>query len=862
MKTQKIREKFAKFFHDNNHQKVSSSSLIPYNDNTLLFTNAGMNQFKDYFIGKSIPSNKRAFSLQKCVRAGGKHNDLDNVGHTARHHTFFEMLGNFSFGDYFKEEAIQYAWDFLTQELLLPKEKLYVTVHTSDEEAFNIWHKKIGIPSKRLFKRGDTDNFWEMGEFGPCGPCSEIFFDHGEKFSQKKSQKNLLDDEFRYVEIWNLVFMQFEKTPQGQHALPNPCVDTGMGLERIASCLQNVYWNYDTDGFKEIISAIEDITKKNYHNQKYAGNIRVVADHIRSCTMLLTDGVIPSNEGRGYVLRRIIRRASRNLKKLDMHEAILHKLVPVVFKQLGQEYPQNNANQKVAEEFLYSEENKFLETLDQGLKFLKDAIKNNIVEGTLSGKSAFKLYDTYGFPLDLTETILAEKNLKVDIRGFNESMQIRKNEGRKSWKGHQNINNDIFHKVKEENGTTRFVGYDTLNTKSKLLDIIDVGNQKGLVFDITPFYGESGGQVGDSGEIWDNENKLVEILDTQIPIEGLYVHYCNDANSLKKGKEYQLFVDKQRRQLTARNHSATHLLQAALIKILGKHVQQAGSHVNAERLRFDFTHMKAISHQEIDAIGNLVNEQIQASLPVEAAIMNLDEAINQGATALFGEKYGDQVRVLKMGTFSTELCGGTHVCRTEEIGIFDLISESSLSSGVRRIEAVTSTHAIQRLMERSQYLKEIEKLTLTKENSTVKKIQELCLNIKDQQKQIQEIRNQVYSVKSNELFSKPTLLKNGISFISAKAPENSDLRKVSDLFADKFNKGVLLLYAEKKGKLSVLLRATKNLKSIQCNQILQEALLAIDGKGGGQTYMAQGSGNIDGVESLIKRVRSLLEPSS
>ncbi len=861
MQTQQIREKFAKFFQEHNHQKVNSSSLIPHNDKTLLFTNAGMNQFKDYFTGKDRPPHKRAFSLQKCVRAGGKHNDLDNVGHTARHHTFFEMLGNFSFGDYFKNEAIHLAWNFLTRELSLPKEKLYITVHTSDDEAFKIWSKDIGIPNTRLFKKGDRDNFWEMGEFGPCGPCSEIFFDHGEKFAEKKSQHNILDDESRYVEIWNLVFMQFEKNRQGQHGLPRPCVDTGMGLERIAACLQNVYWNYDTDGFKTIIHAIENLAQKDYHNQKYAGSIRVVADHIRACTMLLTDRVIPSNEGRGYVLRRIIRRAIRHLKKLDVHEAALYKLIPVALEQLGKEYPQNVANQAMAEKFLQLEENKFLETLDQGLKFLKDAIKNDVVQGTLPGKSAFKLYDTYGFPLDLTETILLEKNIKIDTAGFNKSMEARRNEGRKSWKGHTNVDDKIFHNIKQEKGATRFIGYDALTSKSKLLDIVDIGDKKGLIFNITPFYGESGGQVGDIGEIWSDSSKIAEISDTQIPVEGLYVHYTENTDSLTKGKEYQLRVDQRKRQLTARNHSATHLLQAALIKILGEHVKQAGSNVNSERLRFDFTHMQAMSPQEILAVENLVNEQIQEALPVEMAMMGLNEAIGQGAVALFDEKYGNQVRVLKMGNFSIELCGGTHVSCTEEIGLFNLVAESSLSSGVRRIEAVTSIEATRRLTRRNQYFKEIELLTATKEDTAVNKVQQLYQNIRNKQREIQEINAQLDSIKSNDLFARPSSFKNGISFVVTEAPENSDLQKLSDLFVNKFKKGILLLHSKRKGKLSVLLRATKNIESLKCNLILQKALHTIDGKGGGRPYMAQGSGNADSTEFFIKQIRSLIEAS-
>ncbi len=865
MNVQEIREKFSEFFQKNGHEKVSSSSLIPHNDDTLLFANAGMNQFKDYFTGKTTPPYKRAYSIQKCVRAGGKHNDLNNVGFTARHHTFFEMLGNFSFGDYFKKEAIQLAWAFLTQELKIPQNKLYITVHHTDDEAFKIWHQDIEIPIDRIFKKDDKDNFWEMGEFGPCGPCSEIFFDHGQDFAtpgfQPKKNQDILDDELRYVEIWNLVFMQFEKTPQGRHPLPNPCIDTGMGLERIAACLQNVYWNYDTDGFQEIRKAIENLTNTSYQNPKYTGSIRVIADHIRSSTMLITDGVIPSNEGRGYVLRRIIRRAIRHLKELGAKDISFYKLVPIVLKQLGKEYPQNLANQEMAEKFLHLEEKKFLETLDQGLKFLKNAIEKDVIKGTLRGDSAFKLYDTYGFPLDLTETILAEKKLNVDISGFNKAMQNRKEESRKSWKGGQLIDNKIFHQIREKRGATQFVGYDSLITKGKLLEIVESSEQKALIFDTTAFYGESGGQVGDIGEIREDGIKIADISDTQKLIDDLYIHYSKNADALEVGKKYELVVDKKNRLLTMRNHSATHLLQTALIKVLGNHVKQAGSHVGPMRLRFDFTHMQAISDEEINNIEKIVNEQIQTSLPIQASVMSMNEAMEKGAMALFGEKYGNQVRVLEMGKFSTELCGGTHISNTNEIGLFSIISESSLSSGVRRIEATTSETAINRLVQRSKYLKEIELITSTKGNHIVEKIQNLFNEIKNKQKQIQELKDKISSVKSDDLFSKPLTLKENIHFIATEAPIGSDLRKLSDLFVGKFEKGILLLHTKNKGKLSILLRATKNMKSIKCNEILKETLPLLNGRGGGRPDMAQGSGDLGDVESFTKKVQSLIELS-
>lgn len=860
MKSQEIRDRFSKFFEKANHLKHTSSPLIPINDDTLLFANAGMNQFKEFFTGKAHPSNKRAVTIQKCVRAGGKHNDLENVGFTARHHTFFEMLGNFSFGDYFKKEAIQLAWDFLTKELKLPGDRLYVTVHHSDDEAFNIWNKDMGLPVDHIYRKGDKDNFWEMGEYGPCGPCSEIYYDHGEKYAKPNFEpgpdQDILDDDLRYVEIWNLVFMQFEKTPEGQFKLPNPSIDTGMGLERLASILQGKYWNYDTDLFMPIIKKLESISGKSYTDSKYTNSFRVVADHIRSSTMLITDGAIPSNEGRGYVLRRIIRRAVRHLKLLEAKDGTFSELIPAVFEVLGSEYPQNQQNESLAKKFLALEEKKFRETLDNGLKFLEEAIKNQCVNGVLQGEAAFKLYDTYGFPLDLTEIILKEKNLNLDLAGFDKAMEQRKADSRKSWKSGNNVDNSVFNSSLEKNGVTNFVGYEHTEFESKLLDIIDLGESKGLIFNKSPFYAESGGQVGDVGHVFEGEIKLANIIDTQKPVDGLHVHISKDCDALEVGKTYRLKVDSASRNLTARNHSATHLLQSALIKVLGDHVKQAGSQVGPDRLRFDFTHPQQLTKDEIRSVENMVNNAIHASLQVSADLMSMDKAMAKGAMALFGEKYGDEVRVLTMGKFSTELCGGTHVKNTSEIGVFGIISEGALSSGVRRIEAVTSSTALNRLLNRSDFLKEVETQVSAKEDRVPEKVKDLFEEIKKLNREKNVLLEQIEGLRSQSLFDNVSKLSNGVHFKLCEVPESADLKKLADIFASKYHDGLLVLYSVKSDKFNAIVRTTTNL--FKASDILKKALEKAEGRGGGKPEMAQGSGSASKVNEFVNEVQNLI----
>lgn len=854
---QQIREKFANYFKKSGHEKVASSSLIPHNDKTLLFCNAGMNQFKDYFTGKATPPNRRAVSIQKCVRAGGKHNDLENVGHTSRHHTFFEMLGNFSFGDYFKEDAIKFAWEFLTVELKIPKDLLYVTVHYSDDEARKIWNEKVGLPLERIFTKGDKDNFWEMGEYGPCGPCSEIFFDHGEKYTDKDlvrlDPNDLLEDEKRYIEIWNLVFMQYEKTPEGRFSLPKPSIDTGAGLERVAAAIQGCYNNYNTDIFIPIMKKIEEISGKNYlakngEEEIHTAAFRVVADHIRSATMLITDGVIPSNEGRGYVLRRIIRRAIKYLNELGVKEISFYKLIPAVFESLGTEYPQNAGNAELASKLLELEERKFRETLENGIKFLNEAISKEVKNKILSGAAAFKLYDTYGFPVDLTEMYLLDQGLNLDHAGFEKAMQDQKELSRKSWKGAMDNSDKVFHAIKEKTGATHFTGYDHYRAEAKLVAVETFGDQKALVFDTTPFYGESGGQVGDIGTIMSGKNVIAHIDDTQKPVDGLFVHLSKDADALIIGETYTLAVDEHTRRLVMRNHSATHLLQAALIKVLGSHVKQAGSLVTAEKLRFDFTHLQAVTKEEIQKVEDLVNAQIQKGIDVAADTMNMDEAVKKGATALFGEKYGNIVRVLKMGEFSTELCGGTHVHNTGEIALITILSETSLATGIRRIEATTSETAVHFLSHRSLLLKKVETLFNDKEDKAITKIENLLKDLKEKQKEIEALKDKIQATESKDLFNNIESL-GGIDFAIIEAGIDNDLRKLSDLFVTKFQNGAIVLY-NKNG--AVLVRSAKGASKINAGEVLKEILPVINGRGGGKPDMAQGSGEA----ALVSKIKA------
>lgn len=866
MRAQEIRDAFSNYFIRQGHEKVKSSSLVPHNDNTLLFANAGMNQFKDYFTGKAVPANRRAVTIQKCVRAGGKHNDLENVGFTARHHTYFEMMGNFSFGDYFKKDAIKFAWELLTVDLKIPKEKLRVTVHDSDDEALNIWHKDMGVPLEWIFKLGDKSNFWEMGDVGPCGPCSEIFFDHGEARSTgTPAGCQEIDDEGRYVEIWNLVFMQFEKYRDGDEIkrkpLPKPSVDTGGGLERFAACLQGKYFNYDTDLFEPIMNAIGKLSGKNYYTDKsedVKSSFRVIADHIRASTMLITDGVIPSNDGRGYVLRRIIRRAVRHLELLGIKEISFYKLIPAVFESLGQEYPDNMANSALAEKLLKLEEEKFRKTLSTGLDLIKDELAALKPGQAFSGDVAFKLYDTFGFPLDLTEVILREKNLTLDSKAFDTAMAKQKELSKKSGKFKvQEDNLKLFYGIKEKNGETNFTGYSEMDTKAKLIEKVELNGVYHLIFDKTPFYGEGGGQEGDKGVVFGKEGKLATITDTQKPVDGLHDHLSEDADALEVGQEYTLKIDREARELTKRNHSATHLLQSALIKVLGNHVKQAGSSVGPERLRFDFTHSEALKPSEILQVEELVNSAVSRHLPVSADVMSKDAATKKGAMALFGEKYGDQVRVLTMGDFSTELCGGTHVSNTGDIGAFKVVVETSLASGVRRIEAITSSTAMEWLLKRSALLSELERDFGAKEEKVLEKIAALSTENRAKGKQIEALQEAAMAASVDSLF-KASGTTNGKDFFLAdvSAAGVSDLRSLANLFSDKHPQGVALILQTDGDRLTALMKAPKD--SIDCGKLLKETLPLMDGRGGGKPDMAQGSGIASKGDAFVAAVKKAL----
>lgn len=869
MRAQEIRNSFSNYFNKHGHIKHKSSSLVPHNDPTLLFANAGMNQFKDYFTGKANASDKRAVTIQKCVRAGGKHNDLENVGFTARHHTFFEMMGNFSFGDYFKVDAIKFAWELLTVELKIPQDKLLVTVHESDDEAYKIWNETMGIPTERIFRMGDATNFWEMGDVGPCGPCTEIFFDHGPERSLGVPEGlQEIDDEGRYVEIWNLVFMQFEKYMENgeikRKLLPKPSVDTGSGLERIAAVVQGKYFNYDTDIFEPIMKAVGKLTGLDYYattSEEIKSSFRVVADHIRSATMLITDGVIPANDGRGYVLRRIIRRAVRHLSLMGLNEISFYKLVASVFESLGEEYPDNAANASLAEKLLKLEEEKFRKTLDTGLNLINEEI-TKIKAGTkFSGEVAFKLYDTFGFPLDLTEVILREKNIGLDSAAFDEAMKKQKELSKKGSKFKaQDDHAKAFYTIKEKNGETQFVGYLQNEVEAKLLAIEEIGESSYLIFDKTPFYAEGGGQLGDKGAIYSGKVKLVDIHDTLKPVDGLFAHQTDEAGSLSIGESYTLRIDTHSRELTKRNHSATHLLQAALIKTVGDHIKQAGSSVGPDRLRFDFTHPEALKAEEIKMVEDMVNEAINSSLDVCAEIMSKDQASQKGAMALFGEKYGDEVRVLSMGDFSLELCGGTHVNNTFEIGLFKIIVETSLASGVRRIEAITSTTAIEYLNHRSALLAELERNFAVKEEKLLEKVYQTQTDIREKNKIIEALNDKLQNFESANLFDNQKSLSNGytLAMIEAAGADQNNLRKLSDIFVDKFPKGILFLYSKDSEKASFIFKTNKNNKDINCSTLIKDMLATLGGRGGGKPDLVQGSVPLNHIDELIQKLQGAL----
>ncbi|PAY86998.1 alanine--tRNA ligase [Shigella boydii] len=850
--TAEIRQAFLDFFHSKGHQVVASSSLVPHNDPTLLFTNAGMNQFKDVFLGLDKRNYSRATTSQRCVRAGGKHNDLENVGYTARHHTFFEMLGNFSFGDYFKHDAIQFAWELLTSEkwFALPKERLWVTVYESDDEAYEIWEKEVGIPRERIIRIGDnkgapyaSDNFWQMGDTGPCGPCTEIFYDHGDHIWGGPPGSPEEDGD-RYIEIWNIVFMQFNRQADGtMEPLPKPSVDTGMGLERIAAVLQHVNSNYDIDLFRTLIQAVAKVTGATDLSNK---SLRVIADHIRSCAFLIADGVMPSNENRGYVLRRIIRRAVRHGNMLGAKETFFYKLVGPLIDVMGSAGEDLKRQQAQVEQVLKTEEEQFARTLERGLALLDEELAK-LSGDTLDGETAFRLYDTYGFPVDLTADVCRERNIKVDEAGFEAAMEEQRRRAREA----SGFGADYNAMIRVDSAS-EFKGYDHLELNGKVtalfvdgkaVDAINAGQEAVVVLDQTPFYAESGGQVGDKGEL-KGANFSFAVEDTQKYGQAIGHIGKLAAGSLKVGDAVQADVDEARRARIRLNHSATHLMHAALRQVLGTHVSQKGSLVNDKVLRFDFSHNEAMKPEEIRAVEDLMNAQIRRNLPIETNIMDLEAAKAKGAMALFGEKYDERVRVLSMGDFSTELCGGTHASRTGDIGLFRIISESGTAAGVRRIEAVTGEGAIATVHADSDRLSEVAHLLKGDSNNLADKVRSVLERTRQLEKELQQLKEQAAAQESANLSSKAIDV-NGVKLLVSELSgvEPKMLRTMVDDLKNQLGSTIIVLATVAEGKVSLIAGVSKDVTDrVKAGELIGMVAQQVGGKGGGRPDMAQAGG--------------------
>lgn len=850
--TAEIRQAFLDFFHSKGHQVVASSSLVPHNDPTLLFTNAGMNQFKDVFLGLDKRNYSRATTAQRCVRAGGKHNDLENVGYTARHHTFFEMLGNFSFGDYFKQDAIKYAWELLTGEnwFALPKEKLWVTVYETDDEAFDIWANEVGVPRERIIRIGDnkgapfaSDNFWQMGDTGPCGPCTEIFFDHGDHIWGGPPGSPEEDGD-RYIEIWNIVFMQFNRQADGtMEPLPKPSVDTGMGLERIAAVLQHVNSNYDIDLFRDLIASVAKVTGATDLTNK---SLRVIADHIRSCAFLVADGVIPSNENRGYVLRRIIRRAIRHGNMLGAKDTFFWKLVAPLIDVMGSAGDELKQQQAQVEQVLKTEEEQFARTLERGLALLDEEL-SKLKGDTLDGETAFRLYDTYGFPVDLTADVCRERNIKVDEAGFEAAMEEQRRRARES----SGFGADYNAMIRVD-GASEFKGYDHLELNGKVtalfidgkaVDSVSAGQEAVVILDQTPFYAESGGQVGDKGEL-KGAGFSFAVSDTQKYGQAIGHIGKVASGSLKVGDAVQADVDEARRQRIRLNHSATHLMHAALRQVLGTHVAQKGSLVNDKALRFDFSHFEAMKPEEIRAVEDLVNAQIRRNLAIETNIMDIDAARASGAMALFGEKYDDRVRVLRMGDFSTELCGGTHAARTGDIGLFRITSESGTAAGVRRIEAVTGEGAMAILHAQSDQLNDIAQLLKGDSHNLGEKVRAALERTRQLEKELQQLKEQAAAQESANLSSKAEEV-NGIKLLVSELTgvEPKMLRTMVDDLKNQLGSTIVVLATVADGKVSLIAGVSKDVTDrVKAGELVGMVAQQVGGKGGGRPDMAQAGG--------------------
>ncbi len=845
MTSAQLRTAFLEFFRERGHAIQPSSSLIPGNDPTLLFTNAGMVQFKDVFLGRDHRDYNKAATSQRCVRAGGKHNDLENVGYTARHHTFFEMLGNFSFGDYFKKEAIHFAWDFLTKELEIPAEKLWITVFDEDSEAEKIWLDDVGVSPVRFSRIGAKDNFWSMGDVGPCGPCTEIFYDHGADIAGGPPGSPDEDGD-RYIEIWNLVFMQYDRSADGSLTpLPKPSVDTGMGLERIAAVLQGVHSNYEIDLFQKLLKAAAELAGTHDLTQS---SLRVIADHIRSCAFLIADGVMPSNEGRGYVVRRIIRRAIRHGYRLGIRDVFFYKLVAPLAEEMGEAFPELKAAQEQVERVLKKEEERFAETLEQGMKILEACVAK--MEGSvIPGDTVFQLYDTYGFPVDLTADFARENNLTVDHAGFETAMSAQRERARSASSFGADYDQDI-----KLDAQTEFTGYDHLDDqvhiiglykKGQPVDSLEDGEEGVVILDKTPFYAESGGQVGDCGKI-EADGAVFEVTDTQKQGGNLFLHKGKLlTGTLTNGQLCDARVSAADRTATELNHSATHLLHAALRQVLGDHVAQKGSLVNPERLRFDFSHFEPVTASEISTVERIVNEQIRANNPVSAQVMAKDDAVKAGAMALFGEKYGDEVRVLKIGEFSTELCGGTHVERAGDIGCFKIINETGVAAGVRRIEAVTGGGCIEWIAGRDYALASIAGLVKSAPEKTPEKVEQLIEKNRLLEKQLERLNAKLASSAGNELGAQAVDV-GGIKVLAVKLDgvDPKSLKDMVDQLKNKLGSAAIVLAVVEGDKVSLIAGVTKDqMGRIKAGDLVNFVATKVGGKGGGRPDMAQAGGN-------------------
>ena len=860
MTSNELRQKFLNYFNDRDHEIVESSPLVPDNDATLLFTNAGMVQFKDVFLGNEKRSYNRAVTSQRCLRAGGKHNDLENVGYTARHHTFFEMLGNFSFGDYFKETAIIQAWDFLTNTLELPKEKLWVTVFKEDDEAADIWLNKVKVDPERFSRMGEKDNFWSMGDTGPCGPCSEIFYDHGADI-EGGPPGSPDEDGDRFIEIWNLVFMQFDRSEGGDMTpLPKPSVDTGMGLERLAAVMQSVHSNYEIDLFDNLIQSTTKILDL---KSSSSSSLNVIVDHIRACSFLIVDGVIPGNEGRSYVLRRIMRRAIRHGKKLKINEPFFYKLLEPLAREMGVAYPALLSQKEQIEDIIKQEEIRFATTLDQGIEILEEAIKvmkNDI----LPGEVVFKLYDTYGFPVDLTNDIARERNFTIDHEGFEKHMASQRDRARKANKFSKTADNDL-----KANTISKFVGYEQIKKAAQIKELFFEGStikslangQEGFVVtDVTPFYAESGGQVGDTGTI-ESKDAIFRVKDTQKQNNSIIHHGILEKGKLEIDKKVTMTIDDKKRLKIAANHSATHLMHSALRNILGKHVTQKGSLVDADRLRFDFSHNQPLSSEEISLIEEQVNSEIRKNCAAKIDLMAYEEAIESGAMALFGEKYEDEVRVLNFDEYSIELCGGTHVNRTGDIGLFKIISESGVASGIRRIEALTAEAAEKWLSTYKTNVEEVATLLKSSNDKIFTKVEQLLVKNKALEKELLESRQKMFSSSSEDISEKVTKIKDtNILIQRLEGFSANDLRVSIDRYKNKLENAIIVLGVVEKGKAKIAIGVTRhNTDIIHAGDLIKTVAEIVGGKGGGRPDFAQAGGpEADKLDQALEHAKEFI----